>query len=108
MSLGKKPYFGANSSINVIYSGTMSAAVEAGIEGIKSIGFSLLDYNWDANFLPCEKYVEKITKLAIIATYISSYSLSLSVPGRINKEGSRLDGRSYIYSFLDPDDSTKI
>ena len=32
---------GANSSINVIYSGTMSAAVEAGIEGIKSIGFSL-------------------------------------------------------------------
>ena len=39
---------GANSSINVIYSGTMSAAVEAGIEGIKSIGFSLLDYSWDA------------------------------------------------------------
>ena len=31
---------GANSSINVIYSGTMSAAIEAGIEGIKSIGFS--------------------------------------------------------------------
>ena len=43
----------------------MSAAVEAGIEGIKSIGFSLLDYNWDANFLPCEKHIEKITKLAI-------------------------------------------
>ena len=51
---------GANSSINVIYSGTMSAAVEAGIEGIKSIGFSLLDYSWDADFKPCEKHIEKI------------------------------------------------
>jgi len=33
---------GSNSSINVIYSGTMSAAVEAGIEGVPAIGFSLL------------------------------------------------------------------
>ena len=31
---------GSNSSINVIYSGTMSAAIEASIEGIPSIGFS--------------------------------------------------------------------
>lgn len=53
---------GANSSINVIYSGTMSAAVEAGIEGIKSIGFSLLNYNWDADFKPCEGYIKKICK----------------------------------------------
>ena len=36
---------GANHSINVIYSGTMSAAVEAAIESIPSVGFSLLDYN---------------------------------------------------------------
>ena len=28
-----------NSSINVIYSGTMSAAIEAGIQGIPSLGF---------------------------------------------------------------------
>ena len=53
---------GANSSINVIYSGTMSAAIEAGIEGIKSIGFSLLDYSWDADFEPCKDYIEKITR----------------------------------------------
>ncbi len=36
---------GANHSINVIYSGTMSAAVEASIESIPSVGFSLLDYS---------------------------------------------------------------
>ena len=40
----------ANSSINVIYSGTMSAAVEAGVEGIPAIGFSLLDFSWEADF----------------------------------------------------------
>ena len=51
---------GSNSSINVIYSGTMSAAIEAGMEGIPAIGFSLLDYNWDANFKALKKYVKKI------------------------------------------------
>lgn len=51
---------GSNSSINVIYSGTMSAAVEAGVEGIPAIGFSLLDYSWNANFEPLKKYVKQI------------------------------------------------
>lgn len=47
---------GANHSINVIYSGTMSAAVEASIESIPSIGFSLLDYSIDADFRGAQKY----------------------------------------------------
>ena len=51
---------GSNSSINVIYSGTMSAAVEAGIEGIPAIGFSLLDYSWDADFEPIKSHVKQI------------------------------------------------
>ncbi len=57
---------GANHSINVIYSGTMSAAVEAAIESIPSVGFSLLDYSIDADFTGAAKYarqiVEKILK----------------------------------------------
>jgi len=51
---------GSNSSINVIYSGTMSAAVEGGIEGIPSIGFSLCDYSWDANFEFIKPFIKKI------------------------------------------------
>jgi 5'-nucleotidase len=51
---------GSNSSINVIYSGTMSAAVEAGIEGIPAIGFSLLDYSWEADFEPIKPFIKKI------------------------------------------------
>jgi 5'-nucleotidase len=57
---------GANHSINVIYSGTMSAAVEAAIESIPSAGFSLLDYNIEADFSGARKYarivVEKMLK----------------------------------------------
>lgn len=51
---------GSNSSINVIYSGTMSAAVEAGIEGIQAIGFSLLDYDWNADFTQIKSHIKKI------------------------------------------------
>ena len=53
---------GSNSSINVIYSGTMSAAIEAGIKGIPAIGFSLCDYNWNANFEHCKSYIKTITE----------------------------------------------
>ncbi|MFI2742979.1 5'/3'-nucleotidase SurE [Zhouia sp. PK063] len=56
---------GSNSSINVIYSGTMSAALEAGIEGIPAIGFSLCDYSWEANFEPIKKQVKVITENAL-------------------------------------------
>ena len=56
---------GSNSSINVIYSGTMSAAVEAGIEGIPAIGFSLLDFNWNADFSPLKNYIKQITLEAL-------------------------------------------
>ncbi|EIJ37933.1 5'/3'-nucleotidase SurE [Galbibacter orientalis] len=56
---------GSNSSINVIYSGTMSAAVEAGVEGIPAIGFSLCDYSWEANFDAVKKHVKTITESAL-------------------------------------------
>ena len=53
---------GANHSINVIYSGTMSAAMEASIESIPSIGFSLLDYRFEADFNAAKFYTHKIVK----------------------------------------------
>jgi 5'-nucleotidase len=47
---------GSNCAINIIYSGTMSAAMEAAIEGIPSVGFSLLDFSFNADFTVA-KYV---------------------------------------------------
>lgn len=51
---------GSNSSINVIYSGTMSAAIEGSLEGVPSIGFSLSDYSIDADFSATTEYITKI------------------------------------------------
>jgi 5'-nucleotidase len=51
---------GANHSINVIYSGTMSAAMEAAIESIPSIGFSLMNYEYEADFAAARHYVKQI------------------------------------------------
>ncbi len=53
---------GANHSINVIYSGTMSAAVEAAIESIPAVGFSLLDYSLEADFTAARKYARMIVE----------------------------------------------
>lgn len=58
---------GSNSSINVIYSGTVSAAMEAAIDGMKAIGFSLCDYSWEADFEPVRKYI-----LSIATTVLSN------------------------------------
>ncbi|MBS1773881.1 MAG: 5'/3'-nucleotidase SurE [Bacteroidetes bacterium] len=51
---------GANHSINIIYSGTMSAAMEAAIEGIPSAGFSLLDFKYEADFSVARQVVRSI------------------------------------------------
>ena len=75
---------GANSSINVIYSGTMSAAVEAGLEGIKSIGFSLLDYSWDADFTSCKEYIRKIS-LNLLKEKKENLILNVNFPSNTKK-----------------------
>ncbi|ALJ05165.1 stationary phase survival protein SurE [Pseudalgibacter alginicilyticus] len=77
---------GSNSSINVIYSGTMSAALEAGIEGIPSIGFSLLDYSWNANFEACKKYVKLITENVLKHGLTKGVVLNVNIPNVDQKE----------------------
>ncbi|MBK8500757.1 MAG: 5'/3'-nucleotidase SurE [Saprospiraceae bacterium] len=51
---------GSNASINIIYSGTFVSCYEASLEGVNSIGFSLLDYAFDADFKPSQKYIREI------------------------------------------------
>lgn len=71
---------GSNSSINVIYSGTMSAAVEAGIEGIPAIGFSLLDYSWNADFSQCKKFIKKIALEVLEKGLPDGVVLNVNIP----------------------------
>ena len=71
---------GSNSSINVIYSGTMSAAIEAGIEGIPAIGFSLLDYSWNANFEAAKPFIKSITKNVLKEGLPKDVVLNVNIP----------------------------
>jgi len=71
---------GANHSINVIYSGTMSAAVEAAIESIPSAGFSLLDYRIDADFTGAKKYVRIIVEKMLQTTLDKHTVLNVNIP----------------------------
>ena len=71
---------GSNSSINVIYSGTMSAAMEAGIEGIPAIGFSLLDFSWNADFTPLKKFIKQITFEALSQGIPKGVILNVNFP----------------------------
>ncbi len=80
---------GSNSSINVIYSGTMSAAMEAGIEGIPAIGFSLLDYKWDANFEPAKPFIKKITEKVLSDGLPKDVILNVNIP---NLEAEQIKG----------------
>ena len=76
---------GSNSSINVIYSGTMSAAVEACVEGVPAIGFSLLDYNWNADFSQIREHVIKITRKALKEGIPKGNALNVNFP-KLKKE----------------------
>ncbi|WP_075341044.1 5'/3'-nucleotidase SurE [Tenacibaculum agarivorans] len=71
---------GSNSSISVIYSGTMSAAVEAGIEGIPAIGFSLLDYSWHADFRSSKEFIKNITLNVLLNGLPDGVVLNVNIP----------------------------
>ena len=71
---------GANHSINVIYSGTMSAAVEAAIESIPSAGFSLLDHSVEADFTGARKYA-RIVVQQMLKTKLDKHTvLNVNIP----------------------------
>lgn len=71
---------GANHSINVIYSGTMSAAMEAAIEGIPSIGFSLLDYSYDADFTASRHIAHSMVKKVLESKVDKHFLLNVNIP----------------------------
>lgn len=71
---------GSNSSINVIYSGTMSAAVEGALEGSPSIGFSLCDYSIEADFTPAEKFIRSIIEKTLQQGMPKGVCLNVNIP----------------------------
>jgi 5'-nucleotidase len=79
---------GSNSSINVIYSGTMSAAIEGAVEGIPSIGFSLLDYSLDADFEASKKIAIHLAKQMLEDEHLPEHTcLNVNIP-----KGTQING----------------
>lgn len=71
---------GSNASINIIYSGTMSAAMEASLDGIPSIGFSLLDYSFDADFEASKPYLRYIVEQILEHGMPKTRLLNVNIP----------------------------
>lgn len=71
---------GSNAAINVIYSGTMAAVLEGAIENIPSVGFSLTDYSYTANFSHCEPYLLSIVRNVIEKGLPDYTCLNVNIP----------------------------
>ena len=71
---------GSNASINVIYSGTMGAVVEAAINGMPAVGFSLLNHDADADFSACVPIVKTIVKEVLENGLPDRLSLNVNIP----------------------------
>jgi 5'-nucleotidase len=94
---GKKPDLcvsginhGLNNSINILYSGTMSAAVEGAIESIPSIGFSLDDYSLKADFSHCVKYIKEIARQVLQNGLPTATLLNANFPNTKDIKGIKI------------------
>ncbi len=77
---------GSNTSISVLYSGTMSAAIEGAIEGTPAIGFSLCDYGHDADFSHTEAFIKKITQQVLDKGLPKGVALNVNFPSKQNED----------------------
>ena len=71
---------GSNSSISILYSGTMSAAIEGAIEGMPSIGFSLCDFAHDPDFSHVKEYVLSIAGQVLKSGLPKGVALNVNFP----------------------------
>jgi 5'-nucleotidase len=71
---------GSNAATNILYSGTMSAAVEGAIEGIPSIGFSLLDFDAEADFDAAKHFARKIVEQVLLNGLPAGNCLNVNIP----------------------------
>ena len=71
---------GSNAAVNIIYSGTMAAALEAAMDGIPAIGFSLAEYGHHPDFSHVDEFVLKITKKVMSDGLPKGVALNVNIP----------------------------
>ena len=77
---------GSNLAVSVLYSGTMSAAIEGAIEGYPSIGYSLADFAHDADFSHTRDYVKKIAEEVLAKGLTRGVALNVNFPPKQNEK----------------------
>ena len=80
---------GANTAINIIYSGTVSAATEGTILGIPSIALSLTSYTYP-DFSVSAKYAAKLAKIVLKNGLPKGTLLNVNVPAIKKVKGAVL------------------
>ena len=86
---------GSNSSFNVIYSGTMGAALEGCMAGIPSVGFSLLDHSMDADFTVCGNVIRQIVSNVISYGLPKDICLNVNIPAGAEPKGVKVAKSAY-------------
>jgi 5'-nucleotidase len=71
---------GSNSSVSVVYSGTMAAAQEGSLYGVPSVGLSLLDYNENADFSAAIIMGEKVVRQVMQNGLRREVCLNVNIP----------------------------
>ena len=71
---------GSNASINVLYSGTMGAALEGAVDGFPGIGFSIADYNPEADVSQAEEYIRQIITEVLDNGLPPGVALNVNIP----------------------------
>ncbi len=78
---------GSNAGVNIIYSGTMGAALEGCIQGISSIGFSLLHHSMEADFTECLPIIKSMVKTTLATPLPHDVCLNVNFPAKVKIEG---------------------
>jgi 5'-nucleotidase len=71
---------GSNASTSVFYSGTMGAALEGCINEIPSVGFSLLNLDYDADFSAAKHFATRIISKVLENGLPVSVCLNVNIP----------------------------
>lgn len=76
---------GPNTSISILYSGTMSAAIEGAIEGMPAVGFSLCDFSSDADFSHTVSHIRQIAEEVLKKGLPKGVALNVNIPPKRNE-----------------------
>ena len=81
---------GTNASVAIHYSGTLGAVIEACMNGIPAVGFSLDDHDINADFKPSGPFIEKIARLVLEKGLPEGHCLNVNIPAISQLKGIRL------------------